>query len=340
MATIKEIAARCGCSAATVSKALHGMPDIGAETKKRIQKVAREMGYVPNSAARTLRTNRSQTIGLLLFLRGTSVWEHEYFAQIAAGIHSVTEPAGYDLCPVSSDQKGIAGFYLDYCAHRGYDGVIIMSAGFEEPGLRQMVESQIPMVTIDYSFPQLCSVEADNRYGMQEMVRYIIGCGHQRIAFIHGEDSTVTRTRLAAFREACAKHGVHVPPEYIKPSAYRSVEGSARATQELLALPQRPTCIIFPDDYAYIGGRNVILDAGLRIPEDISVAGYDGIPLAELVRPKLTTVSQNAREIGVRTGQLMLKTIHAKGAFTPDHITVPSIFIKGASVAPVSPASA
>ena len=117
-------------------------------------------------------------------------------------------------------------------------------------------------------------------------------------------------------------------------------ETNRRATQELLALPQRPTCIIFPDDYAYIGGRNVILDAGLRIPEDISVAGYDGIPLAELVRPKLTTVSQNAREIGVRTGQLMLKTIHAKGVFTPDHITVPSTFIMGASVAPVSPASA
>ena len=332
MATIKEIAARCGCSAATVSKALHGMPDIGAETKKRIQKVAREMGYVPNSAARTLRTNRSQTIGLLLFLRGTSVWEHEYFAQIAAGIHSVTEPAGYDLCPVSSDQKGIAGFYLDYCAHRGYDGVIIMSAGFEEPGLRQMVESQIPMVTIDYSFPQLCSVEADNRYGMQEMVRYIIGCGHQRIAFIHGEDSTVTRTRLAAFREACAKHGVHVPPEYIKPSAYRSVEGSARATQELLALPQRPTCIIFPDDYAYIGGRNVILDAGLRIPEDISVAGYDGIPLAHLLRPKLTTILQDGQAVGRTAGRELLRAIRSPHGFVPQHIVLPCTLIPGESV--------
>ena len=334
MATIKEIAARCGCSAATVSKALHGMSDISAETKKRIQAVAQEMGYVPNAAARTLRTNRSRVIGLLLFLRGTNVWEHEYFSQIAAGIQSVTEPAGYDVAPVSSDQKDIAGHYLDYCIHRGYDGVIIMSAGFDENGLSRMIESPLPIVTIDYALSGRSAVLADNEQGMRDLTEYVISQGHRRIAFIHGEDSRVTESRIAAFRSTCEAHGIDIPPAYVKPSVYRSLEDSAQATQELLSLPERPTCIIYPDDYAYIGGMNVLMDAGLRIPEDISVAGYDGIPLAGLLRPNLTTVSQNGKEIGSCTGRLMLQALDTENGDAHEHVRVHASLIKGQSVAP------
>ena len=334
MATIKEIAARCGCSAATVSKALHDMPDIGAETKQRIQAVAQEMGYVPNAAARTLRTNRSRTIGLLMFLRGTSVWEHEYFSQIAAGIQSVTEPAGYDIAPISPDQKGIEGHYLDHCVSRGYDGVIIMSAGFGEDGLFQMIESPLPIVTIDYALPGRSAVLADNEQGMSDLVEYIISQGHRRIAFIYGEGNRVSEMRINAFRAVCEKHGIEIPEAYMKPAVYRSIERSAQATRELLVLPERPTCIIYPDDLAYIGGMNVLMDAGLRIPEDISVAGYDGIPLAGLLRPQLTTVSQNSKEIGRYTGRLMLQAIRMEGGEKHEHIRVHASLVKGQSVAP------
>ena len=120
----------------------------------------------------------------------------------------------------------------------------------------------------------------------------------------------------------------------MKPAIYRSIERSAQATRELLVLPERPTCIIYPDDLAYIGGMNVLMDAGLRIPEDISVAGYDGIPLAGLLRPQLTTVSQNGKEIGRYTGRLMLQAIRMEGGEKHEHIRVHASLVKGQSVAP------
>lgn len=335
MATLKEIARQCGCSVAAVSKALNGMPDISPQTAKRIQNIAKAMGYVPNGAARMLRTRRSQTIGLMLFLRDESVWNHEYFSKIADSIQTVAEKEGFDLTPITCSQENLSGRYLDYCRYRGYDGLIIMSAGFREEGLNELINSTIPMVTIDYEFSNRSAVVSDNEQGMRDLTAFILNKGHRRIAYIHGESETsiVAGKRVKAFLETVRAANVEIPDCYLKPSAYRSIEKSAQATRELLALDNPPTCIIYPDDYAYVGGMHVLMEKGLRIPEDISVAGYDGIPLSMLLRPALTTVAQDSEMIGRYTGRLIVEAIRSPKAAAVQHILVPSRLVEGETVA-------
>ena len=332
MTTLKEIAARCGCSVATVSKALNAMPDISPETAKRIRAIADEMGYIPNAAARTLKTNRSHTIALLLFLRNESVWKHDYFSRVAEGIQSVTEQAGYDITPVTCSLPGTAGRYVDYCRHRGYDGVIVMSGSFSEAELLELINSEIPLVTIDYAFHHRGAVLSDNASGMNALVDYACRRGHRRIAYIYGEDGSVSQTRLAAFYNACQQRGIDVPDAYVKPALYRDHACSAQAARELMNLREPPTCILFPDDYACIGGMNELQASGLRVPQDVSVIGYDGIPLSELIRPRLTTLRQDAEGVGQNAGRLILQAIESPRAFIPQHIMLPGVVVEGETV--------
>ena len=335
MTTLKEIAARCGCSVATVSKALNGLPDIGAETAQKIREIADEMGYVPNAAARTLKTSRSHTVGIMLFLRGESVWLHDHFARVAAGIHEELEEAGYDATPVTCTQEHLKGRYLEYCRHRGYDGVVVMSGFFQEEGMQELINSSIPLVTIDYAFADHSAIFTDHTQGMYDLVKHVVDKGHRRIAYVYGraaEDGTVAQVRLNGFQSACSRLGVPQPPEYVKPAIYRDHEASAQATRELMALPEPPTCILYPDDYACIGGLDALAEMGLRVPQDVSVAGYDGIPLSRLLRPRLTTVLQDGREVGRCAGQELLRCIRMGNSFLPRHIVLPCSLMPGESV--------
>ena len=338
MTTLKEIAVRCGCSVATVSKALNGMPDIGAETTQRIQQIAREMGYVPNAAARTLKTHRSHTIGMMLFLHEENVWLHDHFARVAAGIHQELEAAGYDATPVTCTSERMMGRYLEYCRHRGYDGVVVMSGAFQEKGLQELINSSIPLVVIDHAFPHRSAILMDHARGMADLVEHVYRKGHRRIAYIYGsfdEENSVGEIRLNAFQSVTRQLGLSIPPEYIKPAAYRDLASSARATCEFMALPVPPTCILYPDDQAYVGGMHALMDMGLRIPQDISVAGYDGIPLSRFLRPRLTTVVQDGEAAGRAAGRELLNAIRASRSFTPQHIVLPCTLLEGETVAEI-----
>lgn len=333
MVTLKDIAARCGCSTATVSKALNGLPDISPQTAQRIRRIAEEMGYASNSTARTLRTNKSHVIGLLLFLRNENAFKHEYFSYIASGIQEISESSEYDLTLVTCrPQLSEQPDYLQYCRYRGYDGVIVMSGSFYDPQLSRLLKSNLPMVVIDYETQNRSTVISDNSCGIKELFSYVYGRGHRRIAYIHGEQSPVTQARLDSFMEACRENGVCIPPEYIRPAYYRDQKSCAQETAALLDLPEPPTCIFYPDDFAYIGGRDVILDRGLRIPEDVSCVGYDGIPMVQYLRPSLTTYRQNGERIGREACRELLKALEDPDSFTPQHILVPGSLCEGQSV--------
>ena len=337
MVTMKEIAAKCGCSVATVSKALNGMPDISATMAQHVREIATELGYTPNAAARALKTNRSRIIGLLLFLRGESAWEHEYFARMAKGVQSVAEAAGYDLTPVTCNHPELHSNYLSHCMHRGYDGIIVMSGGFDEPDMMELLNGPLPLVTIDYVVQHRGSVISDNIAGMRDLVQHIYDQGHRRIAYIHGEDTPVTRARLSSFYVTCEQLGLNVPDEYVLSGVYRDETSTVAPTQKLLDLPHPPTCILYPDDRSYVGGMNAILDRGLRIPEDISVAGYDGNFFSQLLRPRLTTLCQDAETLGINACELLLKAMQKPKTFIPEHITVRGRVLPGDSVARIEP---
>ena len=330
MVSMKDIARRCGVSVATVSKALNGQPDIGEETRSRISAVAEEMGYMANSAARALKTNRTYNLGVLFVDERRSGLGHEYFSSMLESFKVEAESHGYDITFINHNVGGKPTSYLQHCIYRGVDGVVIACVAFNDPQVRELVESDIPLVTIDHVFNNRLAVVSDNVSGVEELVHHVYQKGHRKIAFLHGELTAVTQSRLIGFHRACEELGVEVPDEYIRECVYHDPDRCAQATREILALPDRPTCILFPDDFSYLGGLNVLNEMGLRVPEDISVVGYDGIHLARVL--KLTTYSQDSKALGSLAASRLISLIEHPKTTLMDRIMVPGKLLEGTSV--------
>lgn len=335
MVSMKDIAVECGVSIATVSKALNGHKDIGEETKKRIKKTAEEMGYFPNSSARTLKMNRSYNIGVLLVDEARSGLTHDYFVSILESFKITAERYGYDITFINgSKQRKDRMSYLDCCRYKGVDGVFIECINFEEPEVIELIQSELPIVTIDHLFNNKIAVISDNVQGIADLVNYIYECGHRKIAYIHdvNTSSSATKARLSSFYKTAEELGLLIPDEYIVEAPYRDTEKTALKTSELLDLIDPPTCIVFPDDFASIGGINVIKARGLSIPKDISVAGYDGIRITKYIDPLLTTINQNTCKMGQNAAEKLIDLIEKPKSTLIEHIVIPGELEKGASV--------
>ena len=331
MVSMKDIARRCGVSVATVSKALNGQQDIGEATRERVLGVAREMGYTTNSVARALKTNRTYDLGILFTDLQNSGFMHEYFASMLNSFRFEAERCGYDITFINSDPAQEGG-YLQHARSRRVEGVAIICADFFDSAVRELVFSDIPVITLDHAFDNRMAVLSDNLYGIEELVRHVYQKGHRRIAYIHGNPTAVTERRLTGFYRACEELGLEVPEEYVLSCQYHEPVGCGEAVKKLLALPQRPSCILFPDDYAYLGGLNAIAEAGLRIPEDISAAGYDGINLARVVSPRLTTWQQNTEELGRTAAARLIERIEHPRTALPEHLVIRGSLFEGESV--------
>ena len=332
MVSLKDIAQHCGVSVGTVSKALNGRVDVGEATKQRILETAKEMGYTANSAARALKTNRTYSIGIVFTDLSNSGFMHEYFASTLNSFRQEAERCGYDITFISSSMGRTNTSYLQHARYRGLDGIAVINADFFDPLIQELVCSDLPVVTLDHAFNNRPAVLSDNMRGLESLVRYVYGKGHRRIAYIHGNRTAVTENRLTGFYRACEALGLDIPDEYIAECEYHEPVSCYKATKRLLALPERPTCILFSDDYAYIGGINAIYEAGLRVPDDISIVGYDGIHMAKMVSPKLTTWRQNSEELGrIAAGQLIERIEHPRTA-QPRHITVEGELLEGETV--------
>lgn len=330
MVSMKDIAQRCGVSVATVSKALNGQPDIGEETRQRICAVADEMGYLTNSAARALKTNRTYNLGVLFVDERRSGLAHEYFSSVLESFKVEAEEHGYDITFINHNVGGRPTTYLQHCLYRGVDGVVIACVDFNDPRVRELVDSGIPLVTIDHVFNNRLAVVSDNVGGVEALVRHVYQKGHRRIAFLHGERTAVTENRLTGFYRACEELGLEIPEEYVRECVYHDPDRCAAVTRELLELPEPPTCILFPDDYSYIGGLNVINERGLKVPEDISAVGYDGIHLAKVLG--LTTFSQDTKALGRTAADRLISLIERPKTTLTDRIMISGSLLEGTSV--------
>ncbi len=333
MVTITDIAKACGYSRATVSKALNGAPDVKKETVERIQECARKLGYHPNAAARALKVGRSYNIGVLFSDTSGVGLSHEYFSRIFESIKKEAEKQGYDITFISQNLGTMSMDYLEHTRYRSCDGVVIASADFHDPAIVRLGESDVPTVTLDYQFDSRTAILSDNVQGVDALVRYVYGKGHRRIAFIHGELTSVTQKRLASFKKTCMELGIQVPPEYILQGIYHDPKSSGLQTRALLALPDPPTCIFYPDDFSYIGGMNELERQGVQVPDQMSTVGYDGIHLSEVLRPRLTTYRQNAERMGAEAARLLIEEIEQPDTWLPQQITVEGQLLEGGTVA-------
>ena len=332
MVKIKDIAEYCGVSVATVSKALNNSSEISEETTKMIIAAANDMGYIANSNARSLKTNKTFNIGLVYVDKSQSGLAHEYFSIILNSIQKEAERFGYDVTFISNQIGGTHRSYLNHARSRGCDGVVVVSADFKDSEIIELVESNMHTVTIDHMFNNRTAIMSDNINGLGEIVKYVHRMGHRRIAFIHGEDTTVTQQRLASFYKACHELDIDIPKEYIKEAQYHIPKYSGLATRELLKLNEPPTCIIYPDDYSYMGGLTEIEKHGLSIPKDISVVGYDGIYLSRILRPVLTTYVQDSAEIGRMSALKVIEMIEHPKTFIAQQIIIAGHLQEGQTI--------
>lgn len=333
MVSIKDISVVCGVSVATVSKALNNYKDVGEETKARICQTAREMGYVPNFASKVLKTNRTYNLGVLFKDESQDYLMNDYFSSVLDSFREAAEDKGYDITFINGRVTGTNRMrYLEHCKYRRFDGVVMACADFYDQEILELVRSDIPLVTIDHVYNNRSTVISDNVKGMRALVEYIYRMGHRRIAYIHGTDSDVTQRRLSSFYKTCEDLGVKVPAEYVREAAYRDTTKAWIRTMELLRLKERPTCIIYPDDFAYIGGLNAITESGLKVPDDISTAGYDGIALGKYLAPPLTTLEQDTRRLGLEAANMLISIIEHPRTTLADQVLVEGKLFEGGSV--------
>ncbi len=332
MVSMKDISSQCHVSVATVSKALNNRGDISVETRERICQMAKKLGYLPNSSARALKTNRTYNIGVLFVDEANCGLTHSYFSHVLDSFRRGVEEEGYDITFISQHAGKNKLSYYEHSRYRGVDGVVIACVDFEGEAIQELVNGDIPVVTIDYAFDNRTAIMSDNIVGTQRIVDYIVGLGHREIAYIHGADSMVTENRLESFYRALKKYGVKVRPEFVREGVYHDPVTSAKITEELLMLSNRPTCIIYPDDFSCFGGINVIESKGLSVPDDISVVGYDGQRISQVIEPKLTTYKQNTEELGRLAAKKLIEAVEQPGTALIERIVVEGELIRGKSV--------
>lgn len=337
MVSMKDIAAACGVSVATVSKALNDHNDIGEHTKERVRRAAKKLGYYPNASARALKTNRTYNLGVLYKEESGSGLMHDYFSEILENFRNTAENGGYDITFLSNSKKREDRMsYLEHTIYRGMDGVLIAVADYSDPEVVELLASDLPVVTVDYVFNGRISVMSDNVTGMEALLSYVYAQGHREIAYIYGEESMVTTNRLSAYHRFHEKKGITVREEFLQKGKYRDSHTAGVLTSELLELVHPPTCILYADDFSAIGGMNVIKNKGLRIPEDISIAGYDGITMASQLEPQLTTYRQDTIRIGCLAAKQLISLVENPKATPISQYMMNGALIAGGSVAKLS----
>ncbi len=333
--TIKDVAAKCGLSISTVSKAFNNYADISAETREAVQRAAKEIGYYPNAIARTLKTNRSNNLGVLFQEESGTGLTHSFFAQVLQAFKAEAEKHGYDITFINHNIGWNGMTYLEHCRYRNVDGVCVVCADFYSREVVELVASSIPAVTIDHAFANRSCVLSENVEGMKSLVEYAASLGHTRIAYVHGEKASVTENRITGYYRGLAAYGIESNPDYLVESVYDSPEAGAEAVKKLMALSVPPTCILLPDDHAALGALDAAKEMGLRVPEDVSIAGYDESRIAALTRPRLTTVAQDAARMGKQAALYLIDRIENPRTAGSETAMVPTRLVKGESVGKV-----
>jgi len=327
MVTMKDIAKTCNVSVSTVSRVLSGNELISPETSRLVMNTAARLGYTPDFTARSLKTNRSEMIGILF----DSYLTHPYFSRVIDAIRIHAEVCGFDVLFLSRVKRNGRMDYTETALSRRMDGVVVVYADVESENIRKLTKGNIPVVSIDAEEEDAISVRSDYSQATETMIDWIVGKGHRQIAFIHGQMGYATTKRLEGYRRAMQKHGLETPQDYIRPGMFNHPEVCARETEALLALPTPPSCILMPDDYSAVNALRILRKKGLTAPTDFSCAGYDGIPLSQVVSSTLTTFRQNTEEIGKKAVELLLTAIQ-DGASEPRDVIVHGELIHGETV--------
>jgi DNA-binding LacI/PurR family transcriptional regulator len=334
--SIKDVARAAGVSHSTVSRALADSPLVAADTRQRIQLIAREMGYIPSAIARGLVTRRTATIGLVV----TTIAD-PFIAEVVRGIEETALDSDYSviLCDSDADPERELTCVRTLREKR-VDAIIVTSSRVGSLYVPLLEQLGVPIVLINnqHEGRYVYSVRNDDRQGGWLAGKYLASLGHRRIAYVGGPpDAHSSVERLEGCRAALREHGLDIPGALALPGDGRTGGGQAGAALLLQRAPH-PTAVFCYNDMTAIGALQTAKAAGLRVPGDLSLVGYDDIAFAVFVDPPLTTVAQAKHTLGQRAMDLALDILDGQGE-TGDIVLTPHL-VERASCAPPTPGGA
>lgn len=327
--TIHDVAARAGVSVATVSRVLNRKTAVREETSRQVLEVARSLRYVPNTAARALSIRRTQTIGIVLpDVHG------EFFSEVIRGIDLAARKAGYHILVSGSHSDRDEMLAVLEAMHGRVDGFVVMSPDVAMASLRESFASDQPLVLLNSQADDHDAITIDNYGGAQTVMRHLAGLGHTRIAFVRGpEQNADAAERLRGYRHGMRQvHStpLELPGDFAEQSGYD-------AAMEILKAEPAVTAIFAANDAMAVGVLAAATEDGYKVPRDLSVAGFDDIPIARYVAPPLTTVKVDMAELGRRAFEIVADSIATGPAHEPRQECIPtSLVVRQSCAAPAA----
>lgn len=314
MTTIKDIANMAGVSTTTVSRVLNDYPDVSEKTKRKVIQIINKTNYKPNTIARSLSTRKSNTIGLFFNDYFNTGIHHPYFREIIYGFEKRLGTAGYDLLYFTDKKWGANVSYADKCRDRHIDGVILMGVQNSDADISDLLTSNIPTVFIDIDITakNASYVISDNVSGAEKSVNYLYNLGHEKIAMIMGLGTIKpTKDRFYGYKKRLKELGLVFNTDWVFKGDYSEKAGYI-AMKKIIKMKQI-TAVIAQSDVMAFGAMKAVEEAGLSIPLDYSIIGFDDIEISKYVKPALTTIRQKKVEMGEAASELLLKIIDGAG---------------------------
>jgi len=310
--TMRDVAERAGVSVTSVSHVINETRPVSYEVRERVLAAMEELGYQPNLLARSLRSGKTHTIGTIV-----PDSADPFFAEVARGIEDTAFENGYSLILCNSDRNlGKEAFYTNVLVEKRVDGILFLAAGVSTERILDLQRRGMPVVVVDRELPaaNVDSVVTDNAGGGWSATRHLIDLGHRRIGHIAGpSDLRLSEYRSTGYCKALLEEAGITADENLVVRGDFDFESGHRAARQLLANDQRPTAIFACNDIMAIGAICAAAQLDLRVPEDLSVVGYDDIPLASYSNPPLTTVAQPIYDMGVVAASMLLERLHDPG---------------------------
>ncbi|WP_274648670.1 LacI family DNA-binding transcriptional regulator [Paenibacillus humicola] len=333
MASISDVARHAGVSVTTVSKVINNYPDVSEKTRKKVNEAITLLRFEPNVVARGLVKKRSWTVGILLY----NMMTNPFVAELTAGMKKALETSGYDLLHLSADFDDPHYSIVRHCASRNVDGIVVFGIGREHRMLLDLLQAEIPAMFVDTDLigRRAGYITADNRDGIFKVMEHLAGLGHRRIAFISGNLGYVAgHNRFEGYRQGLAHFGLPYYTHYVEVCDF-TMECAYTAMQRLLLLPERPTAVVCTSDLMAIGAMEAAHDAGMKVPGDVSVVGFDNTAFASVVKPALTTVNQNIFAIGEKAVGHLLEMIDNPDYSPPVHIEPVELVVRKSTAPPL-----
>lgn len=290
MVVIREVAAHAGVSLGTVSRVINGYSNVSPDIRARVENSIITLGYRPNFVARSLRSRRSLSFGLVI-----PDVTNPFFAELVKGLEQASWKSGYTVILGNSEERKEAErVYIEMLVDRMIDGLIIVPTTETK---KVAIKAKVPVVLIDRSLPGHSLVASDHRGGADAAVTHLLDLGHNRIGCIAGPRGVPVATeRFEGYQQAMRRRGLQEDPTLVRFVLF-DYDGGFRAATELFKTPQPPTAIFASSDQQAIGAIRAATDKGLRVPDDLSIFGVDDIPLAALINPRLSTVRQSVTDL-------------------------------------------